>query len=465
MMRSCLALLTGAALYAGAAAATTPDIHSFELDNGMKVIVKPDERAPVVINQVWFPVGSSHEQPGTTGVAHALEHMMFKGTETRETGTFSRTISEEGGQLNAFTGRDFTGYYEELGADRLEIAMELEADRLENIVFDQDEFEREMEVVQEERRLRVDDNPMGVLRERFNAVAWHHSPYRQPIIGWKRDIDQLTLDDIEAFYDDWYGVNNAILVVVGNVDPDEVRALADKHFGPLEPRPTPDIKDREEVEPLGERRLTVHHDNANPFLMMGYHVPSLATTDDPGETYALSVLSQVLDGGRSARLPTELVRGQELAAGIGTSYRSMARLDTHFAIHARPTGEVELDELEEAVRAEVERVREDGITTEELERAKVQLRADYVYRLDSLSGQAMEIGLLETTGIGYQAMEEFEERLEAVSREDVQEVAQRYLQDKRLTVGHLLRSEDADDTPTLPGMTPGADATDDTTGY
>ncbi len=456
MIRSCLALLAGAALYAGTATAAAPDIHSFELDNGMKVIVKPDERAPVVINQVWFPVGSSHEQPGTTGVAHALEHMMFKGTENRETGTFSRTISEEGGRLNAFTGRDFTGYYEELGADRLEIALELEADRLENIIFDQDEFDRELEVVKEERRLRVDDNPIGVLRERFNAVAWHHSPYRQPIIGWQRDIEQLTLDDIEAFYQDWYGVNNAILVVVGDVDPDEVYELADKHFGSLEPREAPDIKEREEVEPLGERRLTVHHENANPYLMMGYHVPSLATAEEPGTAYALSVLSQVLDGGRSARLPTELVRGQELAAGVGAGYQSIARLDTHFLLQARPTGDVELDELEQALREQIARVRDDGITEEELQRAKVQLRADYVYRLDSLSGQAMEIGLLETTGIGYEAMEAFEERLEAVTRDDVQDVAQRYLQDKRLTVAHLLRDEDDDAAPSMPGMTPGA---------
>lgn len=463
MMRSCLALFTGLLFSAGTAAAATPDIHSFELDNGMTILVKPDERAPVVINQVWFPVGSSHEQPGTTGIAHMLEHMMFKGTETRETGTFSRTISEEGGRLNAFTGRDFTGYYEELGADRLEIALELEADRLENIIFDQDEFERELEVVKEERRLRVDDNPIGVLRERFNAVAWHSSPYSQPIIGWERDIEQYTLQDVEDWYDDWYGVNNAILVVVGDVDPNEVHDLAEEYFGHMEPRDAPEQKERVEVEPLGERRLTVHHENANPYLMMGYQVPSLATAESSRDAYALSVLSQVLDGGESARLPSRLVRGDEVASGVSAGYSSIARLDTHFVLQGRPTGDKDLDDVESALREQIRDVRENGITDEELKRARVQLRADYVYRLDSLSGQAMEIGLLETTGIGHEAMGDFEAELEAVTADDVHDVAQRYLIDDRLTVGHLMPKNG--DEPSLPGTMPGAEPSDDATGY
>ncbi|WP_290649356.1 pitrilysin family protein [Aquisalimonas sp.] len=462
MIRSCFALLTGAALFAGGASAASPEIHSFELDNGLKVIVKPDDRAPVAINQLWVPVGSSHEQPGTTGVAHALEHMMFKGTENLEAGEFSRRISEEGGRVNAFTGRDFTGYYEELGADRLEVALELGADRLENIIFDQDEFEREMQVVKEERRLRVDDNPTGVLQERFNAVAWHHSPYRQPIIGWARDIQQIELEDIEAWYDDWYGVNNATLIVVGDVEPETVRDLTAEYFGELEPRPAPELKEREEVEPIGERRLTVHHENANPFLMMAYHVPSLATADTPRDAYALSVLSQVLDGGQSARLPSRLVRDQEVAAGVGAGYRSITRLDTHFILQGRPTGDGEIEDVEDALRQEIRKVRDDGISDEELERAKVQLRADYVYRLDSLSRQAMEIGLLETTGIGYEAMADFEEELDAVTREDVQDVAVRFLHDDRLTVGHLKPKDGG--APSLPLETPGPDPTDDPTG-
>lgn len=449
MLRSCLALLAAGSLFAGTAAGATLDtnIETFELDNGMEIIVKPDDRAPVVIHQVWFPVGASYEQPGTTGVSHVLEHMMFKGTENRESGSFSRIISRHGGELNAFTGRDYTAYYEEMGADRLEIAMELEADRLANIVFDPDEFQKELDVVKEERRLRVDDNPISVLQERFNAVAWHRSPYRQPIIGWEQDLNQLTLDDVRGWYQDWYGVNNAVLVVVGDVEPDAVRELAEEHYGPLEPRATPELKDHGEIEPLGQRRLTVHHPNANPFLLMGYHVPSLATAEDPGRTYALSVLAQVLDGGESARLPSELVRGREIAASVGAGYSSINRLDTHFQFHARPTGNTTLEELEEALREEIRRVREDGITEEELERARVQLRAEYIYRLDSLSRQATEIGMLETTGIGFEAMNRFEERLAAVTRDDVQAVAREYLVDGRLTVGHLERSDEA---PTAP---------------
>lgn len=214
---------------------------------------------------------------------------------------------------------------------------------------------------------------------------------------------------------------------------------------------------------MGERRLTVHHPHGNPFLIMGYHVPSLATADSPRDAYALSVLSQVLDGGQSARLPSRLVRDQEVAAGVGTSYRSVARLDTHFTLHGRPTADGEIADLEDALREEIRKVREDGISDEELERAKVQLRADYVYRQDSLSGQAMEIGVLETAGIGYEAMEAFEEELEAVTREDVRDVARRFLRDDRLTVGYLEPENDA--APSLPSAIPGTDPTDDPTGY
>lgn len=456
MRRACLALVIAGLLVAGRGTAAETEIHTFELDNGLSIIVKPDNRAPVAIQQIWFPVGSSYERPGITGVSHVLEHMMFKGTENRESGSFSRIISENGGDLNAFTGRDYTAYYEEMGADRLEIAMELEADRLANIVFEADAFDRELQVVREERRLRVEDQPISMLQERFNAVAWHRSPYRQPIIGWGEDLNQLELADVRDWYQDWYGINNATLVVVGDVDPEAIRAMAERHYGSLEPREPPEVPERSEVEPRGERRLTVRHANANPFIIMGYQAPSLNTAEEPSEAYALSVLAQVLDGGDSARLPSELVRGQELAAMAGAGYSAINRLDTHFQLYARPSGGTDLDELEDALRTAVAEVREDGITEAELERAKVQLRADFVYRLDSLSRQAREIGMLETTGIGYEAMAEFRERLGAVTREHVREAARSYLTERRLTVGHLRRSEDADPLPdAMPGTPAG----------
>jgi len=422
--------------HAGATGAS--GVHEYTLDNGLRLLVKPDNRAPVVVSQLWFPVGSSHELPGITGVSHALEHMMFKGTDKRETGLFSRSISREGGRLNAFTGRDFTAYHEQLRADRLEIALELEADRLENIIFDEDEYRREMEVINEERRMQVDDNPVAVARERFSALAWATSPYRQPIIGWQDDLDQMTLDDLKTWYEQHYGVNNAILVIAGDVQPDAVHELVKKHFGGLVPRPVPKLKQLPEVAGIGERRTVLRVENATPVLMMGYHVPSLATADDLKESDALSLLSSILSGGNSARLPERLVRGQGVATSAAASYSGITRLDTHFGLSGRPAHDGSLDDMEQALRREIQDIIDNGVTQEELDRARIQARADYVYRLDSVFYQAMEIGMLETIGLGWEIMDRYPDALEDVTTEDIQAVAARYLVDDRLTVMHLL---------------------------
>ncbi|MCP1673129.1 zinc protease [Natronocella acetinitrilica] len=435
-----------------APAQAMPTVHEYELDNGMRILVRPDQRADVVISQLWFPVGSSHERQSMTGISHALEHMMFKGTENRETGEFSRTISREGGRLNAFTGRDYTAYHEQLQADRLEIALELEADRLANIIFDEEEFANELEVVREERRQVVDSNPVRVALERFHALAWHTHPYRNPIIGWPSDLDVMTLDDIRDWYERWYGVNNATLVVVGNVDPDQVRDLAERHFGPLEPREAPEVRELQEVEPLGERRAVVRQPRATPYMVMGWPVPSLSTAEDESESYALSLLSRILDGGRSARFAENVIRGTDIAASAGSSYNAITRLDTMFYVDGRPTPDSDLDQLEETLRAEVQRVIDEGVTSAELDRARIQARADYLYRLDSLFAQGMEIGTLETTGIGWRAMETFDDALDSVAVEDIQAVAERYFRDDRITVVHLLPDNGA--APSRPAETP-----------
>ena len=425
-------------------------VHEYQLDNGMRILVRPDHRAAVVISQLWFPVGSSHERASLTGISHALEHMMFKGTERLETGEFSRIISREGGRLNAFTGRDFTAYHEQLRADRLEVALELEAERLANIVFDEEEFAREMEVIREERRQVVDTNPVRVAQERFHALAWQTHPYRNPILGWPTDLDHMTLDDVRDWYERWYGVNNAILVVVGDVDPEAVRDLAVEHFGPLEPREAPGVRNLEEIEPLGERRALVRQPRATPYLLMGWQVPSRATAKDPSDSYALSLLSRILAGGGSARLSENVVRGTDVAASASASYNAVTRLDTQFYVDGRPTPDSDLDSLEDVLRAEIRRIAEDGVTSEEVDRARIQARADYVYRLDSLFAQGMEIGLLETAGIGWEAMNEFEEALEAVTASDIQAVAEAYLRDDRITVVHLLPEDDGAPPATEP---------------
>ncbi len=463
-MRTIVAILLAAALgllTAATAHPSSPAVHEYELDNGMRVLVRPDHRAEVVVSQLWFPVGSSHERPSLTGISHALEHMMFKGTEERETGEFSRTITREGGRLNAFTGRDFTAYHEQLRADRLQVALELEADRLANIIFDDEEFANEMEVIREERRQVVDNSPVRVAHERFHALAWQTHPYRHPILGWPSDLDHMTVDDIRHWHEQWYGVNNAILVVVGAVEPDAVHALAVEHFGPLEPREAPSVRELREIEPLGERRGVVHQPRATPYLVMGWQVPSRASAEDPAQSYALSLLARILDGGRSARLAERVIRGTDIAASAGASYNAINRLDTLFYLDGRPAPDADLDALEEVLRQEIRRIVDEGVSREELDRARVQARADQVYRLDSLFAQGMEIGLLETTGIGWQAMDEFEEALDRVTPEDVQAVAEEYLRDDRITVVHLLPEDNGTPAPDARG-TPGG-ATDPAT--
>jgi zinc protease len=441
----------------GLAAQHATVVHEHDLDNGMRVLVRPDPRAAVAVIQLWFPVGSSHERFAPSGVSHALEHMMFKGTETHPTGSFQTLIRREGGRLNAFTGFDYTAYHEQISADRLALVLELEADRLANIRFEQDEFALEMEVIREERRQVVDNNPFRLAQERFHALAWQSHPYRNPIIGWASDLDAMTLDDLRDWYHAWYGVNQAILVVVGDVEPEQVFALAQRWFGDLEPRPAPAIRDLVEDPSVGERRVVVHDARTTPFVLMGWRVPSLASADDRADSHALSLLVRILDGGRSARLPRRLIRGEQLAASAWASYSPAQRLDTLLYLSARPAEGVDVDTVETALRAQITDIIEHGVSMEEVERARIQARAEQIYRLDSLFAQGMEIGLLETTGIGWRAMDEFIEAIEAIGPDAVQAVARRYLQDRRLTVMHVIAeppaagpaadSADADPTP------------------
>lgn len=429
-----------------AAAQHTPRVHEAELDNGMRVLVRPDARAPVVVVQLWFPVGASHERFAPSGVSHALEHMLFKGTETRPTGTFQTLIRREGGRLNAFTGRDYTAYHEQISADHLALVLELEADRLANIQFDQDEFDREMEVIREERRQVVDSNPFRLAQERFQALAWQNHPYRNPIIGWASDLDVMTLDDVRDWYKAWYGVNQALLVVVGDVEPDTVFELADEHFGALEPRPAPVVRDLVEDPRFGERRAVAVDDRTTPFVLMGWQVPSLATADDAIDSHALALLARILDGGRSARLPSRLIRQTSVAASASAWYSPIQRLDTLFQLSGMPAEGVDLDTLEAALRAEIADIIVHGVTDEEVERARVQVRAGQIFRLDSLFAQGMEIGLLETTGIGWESMNALIDAIESIDPETIQAVAARYLQDSRLTVMHVLPEPPASDS-------------------
>ncbi len=413
------------------------EVREFMLDNGMKVIVKEDHRAPVVVSQVWYKVGGSYEYDGVTGISHALEHMMFKGTEKVGPGEFSKIISALGGDENAFTGRDYTAYFETLASDRLEKALELEADRMRNLRLEQEEFAKEIEVVKEERRLRTEDKPTGLTYEQFNAVAWRASTYRNPVIGWMNDLDGMTLEDLQTWYDRWYVPNNATLVVVGDVEPQQVRTLAEHHFGPIPRGPEIDLKQPAEPPQRGLTRVEVKVPARQPYLLMGYKTPIVGSAAEEWEPYALYVLSAVLDGGDSARLSRELVRGQKIAASAGASYDIYSRLPSMLSLDGTPTDAHSLGDLEAALRAQVERLKTEPVSAEELERVVTSVVASKVYQQDSVFYQAMEIGMLETIGLDWRLADKEVARIKAVTPEQVQAVARKYLTDDNLTIAML----------------------------
>ncbi len=412
-------------------------VHEYRLDNGMKLLVRENHRSPVVVSQIWYKIGASYEHIGITGISHVLEHMMFKGTAKHPAGEFSRIIAENGGSENAFTGRDYTSYFQQLEKSRLPIAFELEADRMRNLQIPADEFAKELKVVMEERRMRTEDSPGALTSEKFMAAAFEVNPYHNPVIGWMDDLKSLTVEDLRDWYHTWYSPNNATLVVAGDVDPAEVLALAQKYFGAIEPSVLPAEKPRREPKQLGDRRITVRLPAELPTLMMGYKVPSLRTADEPWKAYALDVLANVLDGGTSARISRELVRGQEIAAGAGVGYDLMARHDTLLMLQGTPAQKRSIAELESALLKQIERLQTQRVSGKELARIKAQVTASKVYELDSVFYQAMQIGMLETVGLDWREADRYLANIEAITPEQVRQVAREYLTSQNLTVAIL----------------------------
>ena len=450
MGRIAKSLLALVLLPAAAAAEPASTVHEYRLDNGMTVLVRPDRRAPVVVSQVWYRVGSIDEHRGITGVSHVLEHMMFKGTDDYAPGEMSDIIARLGGSENAFTSHDYTAYYQQIAAEHLERMLELEADRMTDLALPREEFRREVRVVQEERRQRVEDQPRSLTWERLRAAAFPSSPRRTPIIGWRADLESMTRAEVAAWYRQWYAPNNAALVVVGDVDPDRVHELAREHFGDkqavdLPRRPSPD-----ELEPRGETRLQVHAPAKLPYLAMGWRVPSLAGVDDASDVYALDVLAGVLDGGRSARIERNIVRGQQIASGAGASYSPLKRTGDLFTVGATPAADHDIAALESALRAEIEALKQGRIDQGELERVKTNVRAGDVFERDSMFYQALRMGMLEITGVGQAAYDEYQAGIERVTVADVQRVAREYLVDRRLTVAELV-PEGVDGVAPAPG--------------
>ena len=407
------------------------------LSNGLKVIVKEDHRAPVVVSQVWYKAGSMDEHNGTTGVAHVLEHMMFKGTKSVPSGNFSKQIAAAGGRENAFTNRDHTAYFQTLEKSKLELALKLEADRMHHLVLSKTEFEKEIEVVRNERRWRTDDKPHGMVYEQFIASAFQSHPYHWPVIGWMNDLENMKVEDARAWYHTWYAPNNAVLVVAGDVQADAVFKLAQKYFGPIKAKTLPVRKPQAEPEQLGIRRIVVKAPAKLPYILMGWKAPALRDANKDVDPYALEVLGGVLSANAAARLPTALVRTSQVAVDVDSGYDSVERGPGMFLIDATPSEGKTVSEVEAAIRTVLDTLKRDGISEEELNRVKAQVIASQVYQRDSVFYQAMKIGELETNGIGYRAIETRIEKLKAVTVEQVQAVAKKYLIDDTLTVATL----------------------------
>ncbi len=417
-------------------------VHEYELDNGLRILVKQDKRAPVAVIQVWYKVGTSYEHEGITGLSHALEHMMFKGTKKYKSGEFEKLVSAIGARNNAFTSQDYTAYYEVLASDKLEDAMEIEADRMRNLVFDPQEFKKEIEVVKEERRWRTDDKPSSLTREQFNAVAFLNSPYRAPVIGWMVDLEGMKLKDAKEWYKKWYTPNNATLVVVGDVEPKKVFEMARKYFSVYASNDLPEVKARTEVIQQGTRNITLKLPAKLANLRMGFKTPGMISAKKgkvPNwEPYALEVLANILDGGDSARFAKNLIRGKEIAASAGAGYYGYGRLDNLLVISGVPAKGVETSELKKSLLDEVSILKTELVSEAELKRVKAQVIAGEVFERDSIQHMATLLGSLETVGLGHKYIDQYVPGVLAVTAKQVQEVANKYLIEDSLTIAELI---------------------------
>ncbi|UIJ71260.1 pitrilysin family protein [Aurantimonas sp. HBX-1] len=437
------------------AAATTPDdtaekqdaaeVSSFTLDNGLQVVVLPDHRAPVVTQMVYYRVGAADEAPGESGIAHYLEHLMFKGTTAHPEGEFSGAVADLGGQENAFTTSDYTGYYQQVPAEALETVMKFEADRMANLVLSEEAVLPERDVILEERRMRVDNDPGSQLQEIVQATMFLNSPYGTPVIGWRSEIEQLTRDDAIAFYDKYYTPNNAILLVAGDVTEAQVRRLAEETYGKVERRAEPGERKRAaEPEPLAARAVTLSDPRVTqPSVQTLYLVPS-ETTAEGSEAEALDLLSDILGGGTTSRLYRSLVVEKGIAAETGAYYGGTALKEGQFAVYGTPRGDASIDAVEAAIEAEIADIVENGVNEDELERAKNRVRKNMIYLRDSQTAMARRYAAALSTGRTIEDVEAWPERVEAVTVEEVNAVARKYLQERRSVTGHLL-PEAADD--------------------
>nr|WP_201551920.1 pitrilysin family protein [Psychrobacter fjordensis] len=418
--------------------------HEYQLENGLKIVIKEDHRAPVVMSQIWYRVGSTDEPINKGGISHLLEHMMFKGTTDVSSDDYERLIAKFGGVNNAFTSYDYTGYYELFPANRFPLALELEADRMKNLLFNEKEFVKEHQVVMEERRQRTDDNPLAKAYESFRLLALPNSPKGESVIGPMSELESITLPELKDWYQKWYAPNNATLVIVGDVDPQDVLAQAKRYFGELTPSALPKRPTVSQKGFRGYQKVDSEQAVQVPVLLMGYNVPSLVTAGESNEkqAYALSLAQDVLDGGLSARLESRLIREQGLLTTVGTSYDLLDRGDGLFLIQATPREGVSLEQAQQAIMTEIEKLKTDPIAADEISRAKTNTVTGLVYAQDSMEGQARMIGSLQSIGLDDRLLAELPAKLDGISIADIQTASKKYLVKDNLTVMHIIPPKD-----------------------
>jgi zinc protease len=428
---------------AAASGASAGQAQQTTLPNGLTVIIKPDRRAPTAVHMLWLRVGSMDEVDGTSGVAHVLEHMLFKGTDLLKAGEFSQKVAALGGRENAFTHRDYTGYYQQIPSNRLEDVVKLEANRFERNQWPDEEFKKELEVVKEERRMRTEDNPRSLMHEAMTAVMYAASPYRRPIVGWMSDLDAMTAQDARDFYRTWYAPNNAAVVIAGDVDTAQAKALVEKYYGRIPARAVPVRKPRTEPVQTGIRRLDFKAPAEQAYVSLAFKVPQMtspaATDTATVDAYALTVLSAVLDGYSGARLDRALTQGEGRVADSAGAYCGLAGRGPQICnLDGVPSAGKTAAQVEAALRAQVARVAQDGVSEAELSRVKTQWVAGQVYQQDSVFAQARSLGNNWVVGLPLDTDELMIARLRQVTAEQVKSVAAKYFGDDALTVATLL---------------------------
>lgn len=412
-------------------------VKEITLKNGMRVLVKEDHRSPVAVSMVWYRAGSLDEINGKTGVAHVLEHMMFKGTKTTKPGEYSEIVAAAGGRENAFTGADYTAYFQRLEKSKLPISMKMEADRMQNLVITEEEFKKEINVVMEERRWRTDDKPKAQVNELFNSLIFRAHPYGRPIVGWMNDLENMTYEDAIEWYKMWYSPSNAILVVAGDVDTKEVFVKARKYFGKIPAYQIAKRKPQFEPKQNGSRRAILKAPGKLPYIQMGYPAPTLGKDGikNKKEVFALEVLVGILSGTSSSRLNQNLVRKTSRAIDVGAGYSMLSRGgQSTFEMYATPSEKVSVVDLEKYLKLELKNIIDNGVTDIELNRVITSVVAGEVYQKDSVFGAVMQIGQLETMGYSHKIADVYIDNIKKVTSKDIQGVIKKYFHDDALTI-------------------------------